>query len=84
MALSTADQVAIWIDFINKQPNVTATYDQPALKAAAVATDAWITNNQASFLSALASGAPAFSANSTATQKTLMFIEVLLRRQGLI
>lgn len=81
MALSTADQLAIWIDFIDKQPGVTATYDSPTLKAAAVATDAWITANQASFVAALPA---AFANNTNANQKFLMFLTVLLRRQGLI
>ena len=84
MALSAADQLAVWTDFIDRQPGVTAKYTAADLKAAAVAVDTWITNNQAAFLTALASGAPVFNSNSTAAQKTLMFVEVLLRRQGMI
>jgi hypothetical protein len=81
MALSATDQLVVWTDFIDRQPGVTATYDQPALKAAAVAIDTWINSNQASFVAALPA---AFAQNTNATQKTLMFISVLLRRQGMI
>ena len=84
MALSNADKLSIWTDFIAKQPGVIATYDQETLRQAAVATDTWITANQASFVSYLQANAATFAANSTAAQKTLMFVVVLLRRQGLI
>ena len=83
-ALTNADRIAIWTDFIDRQPGVIATYTQTDLKAAADAINSWIDNNQASFVSFLASNAPTFASNSTAAQKTLMFCIVALRRAGLI
>lgn len=84
MALSAAQQAVILDRFIGSLAGAAALWDVPGIAAAATATDAWITNNQASFVSALQAGAPAFAGSTTAAQKTLLFCYVLLSRQGLI
>ena len=84
MALSAAQQAVVLDRFVAGLAGAAALWDVPGINAAAVATDAWITANQASFVSALQSSASAFAANTTATQKTLLFCYVLLARQGLI
>jgi hypothetical protein len=51
------------------------------LRAAVDATDTWIDNNAASYNSALPA---AFRTTATATQKTLLFCYVAMRRHGLL
>lgn len=77
MSLSAEERVqvrALW----TRDGNVVSL-EKPAFQAAVAAVDAWIDANTASFLAALPS---AFASASTATQKQLLFLYVLLRRMG--
>jgi hypothetical protein len=87
MALLTAVQKkAAWHRFIEDASRTgPAGWNKVDLDAAVTAANQWCDDNQASYVSALVTGAPTFGgANSTATQKTLLLIYVLMVRQGLI
>lgn len=57
----------------------SATFSKAELRAAVDATDQWIEDNTASFVAAIPVG---FRTKSSATQKTLLFVFVLMRRAG--
>jgi hypothetical protein len=88
MALTTTQQTNGWLKFMEYlarvAPGAAATWDVPGLVAALNATDAWVTANQSSYLAALQANAPAFAANSTTQQKSLIFVVDLLLRSGLL
>lgn len=54
-------------------------FNKADLTAALAATDQWIDDNSASFVAALPQP---FRGVSTATQKTMLFVYVLMRRTG--
>lgn len=74
-ATSRARTTAQWM----RENTATAAFPKADLRAAIDATDQWIEDNTAAFVAAL----PAqFRADSTATQKTAVFVYVLMRRAG--
>lgn len=76
-ATSRARVVAQWM----RKNLEAAAFSKTELAAAVDATDQWIEDNTSSFVTALPSG---FRTKSTATQKTLVFVYVLMRRAGLL
>lgn len=62
-----------------EQANIAGSWSKADLRAAVDATDAWIDANSASFVTALPQP---FRGQSTALQKTIMFVYVALRRAG--
>jgi hypothetical protein len=85
-ALTTDQQKAVWHAFIESGYRTgAAKWNKAGLVAAVVAANQWMDDNQAAFVTYLNTNAPAFGgANSTATEKTLLFIYVLLARQGML
>jgi hypothetical protein len=85
-ALTAAQQKAVWHAFIESAFRTgSAKWSKADLTTAVVTANQWMDDNQAAFVTALNAGAPAFGgANSTATEKTLLFLYVLMARQGLI
>lgn len=74
---SRARVVAQWM-----RKNLEASsFSKAELAAAVDSTDQWIEDNTASFVAAIPSG---FRTKSSATQKTLLFVYVLMRRAGLL
>ena len=59
-------------------------WTKPELGAAIDSMNNWTDANLANFLSALGTDASAFNAASNASQKTLLYCYVLLRRAGVI
>lgn len=87
MALTAPQQRATGLRFVERHCDGAnpARWTKSQLDAAVVVVDQWLSDNQASFVSALNSGAPSFGgANSTAQQKALLFVYVVLARQGLL
>lgn len=87
MALTALQQRTTGLRFVERHCNSAspARWTKAQLDAAVVATDQWLSDNQSSFVSALNSSAPAFGGpNSTANQKALLFVYVVLVRQGLL
>lgn len=80
MALTAQQQLDLRQYFarVNTDPCAFVKAD---LAAAIAATDTWITNNQASYVAALPA---AFAAGSDAAQKSLLFVYVLMKREGLL
>jgi hypothetical protein len=76
-ATNRARTTAHW-QRINTEPTPFA---KTVLRAAVDATDQWIEDNQAAWLAALPAG---FRTNTTAQQKTLLFMHVVMRRAGLL
>lgn len=85
-ALTLAQKKAAMRQFIREQMStVPCTWTKADLEAAAGAMNDWIDANQASFVTALAAGAPNFGGvNSTGAQKAWLFVYVVMVRQGLI
>lgn len=65
-------------------PGATTPWTKAQLASAIDSMNNWTDTNQSSFLSTLATDAPDFSSASNATQKSLLFCYVLLRRAGVI
>jgi hypothetical protein len=87
MALTAAQQRATALRFTALHCNHTspAHWTKAQLETAVAVTDQWLTDNQAAYITALNAGATAFGgANSTATQKALLFVYTVLVRQGLL
>jgi hypothetical protein len=74
-ATNRARTVAQWM----RENIETCTFTKADLAAAVAATDTWVENNTAAFVAALPLP---FRTASTATQKTLLFCYVLMRRAG--
>lgn len=77
--LSNQDRFDIWALFMRFSSNIREAIgiNKPELRAAVDATDQWISDNQASFNSALPE--PSRS-NLTQKQKVRLFLEVAQRR----
>jgi hypothetical protein len=85
-ALTAAQQKAVWHAFIEStfRPG-SAKWSKADLITAVTTANQWMDDNQAAFVTYLNTNAPAFGgANSTANEKTLLFIYVLLARQGML
>jgi hypothetical protein len=67
-----------WLRWMRDNTEPVA-FDKNALRAAIDATDDWIDANQASFNAALPQP---FRGSASATQKTLLFCYVAMRRRG--
>lgn len=78
--LPDQDRVKVWAYFMRHQAE-TCGFTKAQLRAAVDATDDWIDTNAAAFNSALPA---AFRNNASATQKTIVFLYVALRRAGLM
>ena len=86
-AFTTADKVAVAREFYERHfqfQSIATPWSKAELSAAIDSINNWIDTNQASFASALSSGAPAFQAASSSTQRILLFTYVALRRAGVI
>lgn len=78
--LSAIDRARTLMAWARAQP-AAVVVDRATLQAAVNATDDWIDTNSAAFNSAL----PVASRNGlTATQKTLLFCYVAMRRAGIL
>ena len=78
--LPEADRDRVWRAFMRRNLEA-ASFTKAQLRAAVDATDDWIDTNAASYNSALPAG---FRTTATATQKTLLFVYVAMRRRGLL
>lgn len=76
--LPEAGRLAVWRSFMRINLESCA-FTKAQLRAAVDATDQWIEDNTASFVAALPA---AFRTGSSATQKTALFMYVLMRRSG--
>lgn len=77
MALTTAQLTSAWHDAQKETVSLSA-WSKTDLQAVATAIDTWIDTNQASFNAALPVNFQ--GVNSTAAQKAVMFMWVLIRR----
>lgn len=84
--LTDTDRKAILVSFHDRHfaGAGSTPWTKPELKAGMDAINDWVDANQASFVAALSSNAPAFSTVSSAAEKTLLFSYVILRRAGVI
>lgn len=80
MPLADADRRQVWAHFMRSGSGPDGV-TKPDLRAAVDAIDGWVDANQASFNSAIPQ--PARGA-LTATQKSLLLMFVVMRRQGLL
>jgi hypothetical protein len=78
--MDETDRARTWAQWMrdNREP---CGFTKADLRAALNATDDWIDTNAASFNQALPA---AFRTGATATQKTLLFVYVAMRRRGLL
>lgn len=85
-ALTSAQAVQVWHAFVAEQLQEVGqgtNLSKVELKAAVDAVNTWIDNNAASYVSNLASNASSFNTASTAQQKAILMIYVLIVKYNL-
>lgn len=79
--LTDPERVKVWGHLMRLAGVAPGAVTKPDLRAAVNATDVWIDTNQASFVAALPEP---FKTQSSAVQKTFLFVYVLMRRAGIL
>lgn len=76
--LSSNERFRVTAQWMRENKEI-CSFTEAELRAAVDATDQWIEDNTAAFVAALPVG---YRTKSSATQKTLLFVFVLMRRSG--